>query len=81
MLTAIMIQSRDDIEVSAGGPAENGKYVGWITLGENNYYRPLLNSQPIYDSLEEAKKEMQKVVDDIRSKAVVALPEPQDNDI
>lgn len=68
VLTAAIIQSRDDIKVSAGGPAENGKYVGWITLGEDDYYRPLLNSQPIYDSLEEAKEEMQKVVDDIRSK-------------
>ena len=66
-LTAYTIANRDDIVVSAGGPCENtGKYVGWITLGEEDRYRPLLNSEPIYDTAEAAKTAMQGVVDELR---------------
>lgn len=66
-LTALVIATRDDIVVDAGGPDKNGKYTGWITLGLEDRYRPLLNSEAIYDGVEEAKKAMQKIVDDIRT--------------
>ena len=64
-LTAMIIQSRE-VVCSAGGPANNGKYVGWITLREEDRYRPLLNSEAIYNSAEEAKSEMEKVVSQVR---------------
>jgi len=65
-ITAYIIATRDDIVISAGGPAENGKYVGWITLGEEDRYRPLLNSEPIYDTPEAAKEAMTQVVVEVK---------------
>ena len=64
--TAFIIGSRDDIQVTSAGPAENGKYVGWITLGEEDRYRPLLDSGPMYDSPVEAEEAMRGVVQEIR---------------
>jgi hypothetical protein len=65
-LTALIILSRgDDIHVTSAGPCD-GKYIGWITLGEEDRYRPLLNTEPIYDTSEQAEAAMRKVVDDIR---------------
>jgi len=65
-ITAYIIATRSDIVISAGGPAENGKYVGWITLGQDDRYRPLLNSEPIYDTPEAAKEAMTKVVAEVK---------------
>jgi hypothetical protein len=65
-LTAYIIATRDDIVITFGGPANNGKYVGWITLGEEDHYRPLLNTQAIYDMPEDAQVAMKKVVTDIK---------------
>lgn len=65
-LTAAIIAAREDIVVDAGGPDASGKYTGWITLGVEDRYRPLVNSEPIYDSKEAAKAAMQKIVDKIR---------------
>lgn len=70
-LTALIIQNRDDIECSAGGPVENGKFVGWVTLGPEDRCRPLLNSEPLYDTAEAARKAMEDVVAEIRSREVV----------
>lgn len=54
----------DDIVVAAGGPnKENGKYVGWITRGSGHRYKPLINTEPIFDKPEEAKSAMQEIVD------------------
>ncbi len=63
-LTALIIATRD-VRVSAAGPV-NGKWVGWITLGEEDRYRPLLNSEPIYDSADAATDAMNKVIEDVR---------------
>jgi hypothetical protein len=49
-LTALIIATREDIVVDAGGPDSNGKYTGWITLGVEDRFRPLINSDPVYDS-------------------------------
>lgn len=61
-LTALIIANNPTVKVSAGGPAKNGKYVGWITLGEEDHFRPLLNSDAIYETVEIAEEEMQKVI-------------------
>jgi hypothetical protein len=71
--TAMVIQSRDDVECSSGGPTADGKYVGWITLGPDDRYRPLLNTEPTYDTGEDAKKAMEAIVADIRSKKIEEL--------
>ena len=67
-LTAMIIASRDDIICTSAGPAENGKYLGWITLGVEDRCRPLLNSEPIYNSHDEAKAAMEAVVTEVRQK-------------
>ena len=54
------------IEASAGGPAENGKFIGWITLGPDQHYRPLINTDARYDSADEAKKAMEKLIEEIK---------------
>ena len=66
-LTAMIIASRDDIICTSAGPVE-GKYLGWITLGPESRCRPLLNSEPIYESHEAAKAAMEAVVAEIRLK-------------
>jgi hypothetical protein len=63
-LTAYAIATRDVI-VTAGGPDKDGKFMGWITFGEEENYRPLLNTGPDYDSEEDAKKAMQEIKDEI----------------
>ena len=69
-LTAYIIASRDDIIVTSGGPAANGKYVGWITLGPDDRCRPLLNSEPIYDTPQEAEDAMRQTVEDLRRRVL-----------
>ena len=68
--TALVIGTRgDDIKVSVSGPDEtNGKYTGWITLGEEDRYRPLLDSGPYYNTSEEALAAMKQLVEEIRVK-------------
>lgn len=64
LLTALIIQN-NEVRIAAGGPAENGKYMGWI-LKDADRWEPILNTEPIYDSEGEAREAMQKVVDEIR---------------
>lgn len=66
-LTALILKTRDDIVCTAGGPTKDGKYVGWITLGVEDRFRPLLNSEPIYDSAEDATAAMRRTVEEIRA--------------
>ena len=54
----------DHLNYAAGGPAENGKYYGWIYTLEG---RQLVNSQPIHENGEAAIAHMKKVVDACRS--------------
>ncbi|MBU4284780.1 hypothetical protein KKF60_01515 [Patescibacteria group bacterium] len=55
--------NHDDIVVDAGGPdKKTGKFVGWITRGPGHNFKPLLNTQPIYDTLEQAKQAMKDLV-------------------
>jgi hypothetical protein len=64
-LTALIIATRDDIICTSAGPVD-GKYIGWITLGPDSRYRPLLNSDAIYNSHEEAISAMKELVDAIK---------------
>lgn len=82
-LTAIIIKTNPLVKCDAGGPDKDGKYVGWIMLDVDRWH-PLLNTEPIYSSNEEAIKAMQLIVDKIRARAtnladligVVPLPAP-----
>lgn len=65
-LTAYAIASNPDIVCTQAGPAENGKYLGWITLGEDARYRALINTEPIYDTPEEAVAAMEQLVVDTK---------------
>lgn len=65
-LTAIILSSRDDLIVEPAGPNENGKYSGWITLGPDDYCRPILNTEPIFDTPEQAELHLQNLIDSLR---------------
>jgi hypothetical protein len=62
ILTAYEIVCNDDIVVTHGGPNGEGKYAGWITRGADHNYRPLLSSQPIFNTAQEADDAMREVV-------------------
>ena len=65
LLSALTIQNRD-VLVEAGGPSkEEKKYAGWIMLDVDRWH-PILSTPPIYDSKEDAIKEMQMIVDAIK---------------
>jgi len=66
-LTAMIIASRDDIICTSAGPVD-GKYLGWITLGPESRCRPLLNTEPIYESHDAARAAMEAVVAEIRQR-------------
>lgn len=61
-ITAYTIASNPDVRVSAGGPDKDGKFTGWITLGEAD----LLNTEAVYDTPEAAKEEMSKIIISIK---------------
>jgi hypothetical protein len=69
--TALIISSRDDIVATAGGPTKDGKFVGWITLGQLDRFRPLLNTEPIYNTKEEAVVAMKKIIEEIQGKPTI----------
>ncbi|MEK7673845.1 MAG: hypothetical protein AAB371_01440 [Patescibacteria group bacterium] len=68
-LTGVILATRDDIVVTFGGPItkgpHKGKYWGWITFGEEDHHRPLIDGGP-FDSSELAIECMQGVVDACR---------------
>jgi len=65
-IAAYVIATRNDIVIDAGGPSAEGKWMGWITLGEEDRFRPLLNSEAIYETAEAAKQAMRETLDAIR---------------
>lgn len=65
LLTAFEITGNlDTIIVTYMGPDGNGKYTGIITRGEDHGFKTLISTKPVFDTAEEAKDTMQKVVDD-----------------
>lgn len=65
ILTALQIADNPGIQTIATGPDTDGKYCGHITHGEDRYCRPLLSSNPNFDSAELATAYMDKVVQEI----------------
>jgi hypothetical protein len=65
LLTTLIIATRPDIQITSAGPVD-GKYIGWITLGPEDCYRPLLDSGPRYDSHEAAMAGMREFVGDMK---------------
>lgn len=65
-LTAVIIGANDTVRATFSGPCENGKFMGWITLGAEDRYRPLINSEAIYETADHAKIAMQEIIDRLR---------------
>lgn len=64
--TALIIQS-NNVLCKAGGPdPENGKFLGWIMMDEERW-SPLLNTEPIYETAEAARKAMYDTVVTIKA--------------
>ena len=68
ILSVFIIQS-NDVRCEAGGPVEDNKWVGWVMKDGH----PLLNTEPVYDSHDEAVQAMKKLVDVIRK---LEIPKP-----
>lgn len=68
-LDAAVIQSRgDDIKCEAGGPSSEGKWSDWIMLYRRGEFdHPVVSTQPIFNSAEEAINRMEEVVREIRA--------------
>ncbi|MDP3999336.1 MAG: hypothetical protein Q8P76_01925 [bacterium] len=67
-----------DIICDATGPDSNGKFVGWITRGPGHNYKPLLNSEPIFNSRKEAILYMKELVEAVRKFIAEELKEKKD---
>ncbi len=63
-LTLIQIASNPGhIVASAGGPANNGNFVGWLTFDESRNFRPIVNTAPIYPTEKAAIEAMKKLIE------------------
>ncbi len=75
-LAALIIQTNDekDITADAAGQHDNGKYAGWITFWKYGrpHISPLISTEPIYDTAEQAEEAMQEIVAKIRAIDVLA---------
>ena len=78
-LTAYEIAGNpDDIVITYGGPDEKtGKFVGWITRGPGHNFKPLLNTDPIYDTPAQAKQAMKDMVAQIKESVKKDLEDPE----
>lgn len=70
-MTAIMIKYGtvgENITLDVTGPVD-GKYGWWISFWKDNrpHISPLLSAKPHYDTPEEARAAMEKVVEEIRA--------------
>ena len=65
-LTAMTIQNRDDLVITHAGPDDSGKYTGWITYPPEQYCRPFLNTEAIFDSPELAEQHMRDLMAEVR---------------
>ncbi len=68
-LTQMIIGTRDDIHVST--MEKNGKFGFWISEGE--YLRPLLSSQPVFESKEAAESSANAVIEDCKKASVESI--------
>ncbi|OGZ35469.1 MAG: hypothetical protein A2V60_03470 [Candidatus Portnoybacteria bacterium RIFCSPHIGHO2_01_FULL_39_19] len=62
-----IVGNPNDIVIDYGGPdKKTGKFVGWITRGPGHNFKPLINTQPIFDTPEQAKQAMRNLVKEIK---------------
>jgi len=66
-LTASAIQCNDELIYTYAQDKETEKYSGWITLPEYAYFRPLLTTEAIFNTSDEAVKHMLDLRDELRS--------------
>jgi len=71
-MTAYMIKYGtvgDDITLDVTGPDPNGKFGYWISFWKDKrpHISPLISVEPHYDTSEEAKAAMDKLVEEIRA--------------
>jgi hypothetical protein len=57
-----IVGNPDDIVVTHAGPDNNGKYCGFITRGEEGRYRPLISTEPIFDTADAAENAMRNEI-------------------
>lgn len=65
-LTAIAIQERDDLIITHSGPSDGGKYKGFIALPADQYCRPLVSTEPMFDSADAAELHMRNLMSRIQ---------------
>jgi hypothetical protein len=68
-MTAMLIKyNGDEIIPSSYGPTDNGKYASWISLYKDGrpHIDPLLESDPVYESTEDAEASARAAIDEIR---------------
>ena len=65
LITAVVIATNPMV-IEAVGPDSDGKFSGTIRRDEAKYRRPLVTSEPVFDSAEDANASMEQVVDDCR---------------
>ena len=77
-LTAIIIQGDDNVSGSSYGPVDGkfGLYVGTVDHSPSGCERPrpLLTSEPIYSTAEEARKAAENVIAETRSNPAKSRP-------
>lgn len=67
LATKLTIQNRDDLIVSHAGPGADGKYSGWITLGPDDYCRPLISTAAIFETADLAEQHMRDVMAELKA--------------
>jgi len=55
--------NEDSIIITHAGPYENGKYSGWITHDAGKYYRPIVTTEPVFNTAEAAEEKMRGLVE------------------
>jgi len=77
-LTAYEIAGNpDDVIATHAGPDANGKYYGCITRGEQEKYRMLISTGPLFDTPESAEAAMQRTIAAVTEWAKNDLEDPR----
>ena len=73
-----IVGNPEDIVITFGGPdKKTRKFAGWITRGEGHNFKPLLSTEPIYDTPEQAKQAMEKMVQKFKEFVEEDLKDPK----
>lgn len=63
---AAMMAAGNNVRITTAYFKPLNKWIGWLTLGEAERFKPLFDSGPCFNSEEEALEKMNKLVTDIR---------------